>query len=229
MPAVPRVEGTEHLNVSREQVWRLLNDPDTLAASIPGCRGFERDAEAERRYRTAIKVAVGAVTGVYEGTVEYTDVAEPERCTIVVAGKGDKGTIDGKGAITLAPSAGGTEVGYEGEFKLTGPVAGVGQRMAPGVSRKMIVETLRNLERHAEPDAPAAAAGPAGGPTSVGDAAQDGDAVAGEAKPGPTAARPEPSPVDAAFRPFALSPGAAFVAGLIIGGALGAALVALRR
>ena len=131
-------------------VWRLLNDPDTLAASIPAAPASSATATAEHRYRTAIKVAVGPVTGVYEGTVEYLDVAEPERCTIVVAGKGDKGTIEGRGAITLAESDGGTAVGYVGDFKLTGPVAGVGQRMAPGVSRKMIVETLRNLERHGE-------------------------------------------------------------------------------
>jgi DNA-binding HxlR family transcriptional regulator len=29
----------------------------------------------------------------------------------------------------------------------------VGQRMAPGVSRRMIVDTLRNLERHGSPAA----------------------------------------------------------------------------
>src|ERR687891_1594279 len=152
---MPKVEGNEQLGLDRAEVWRLLNDPDTLAASIPGCGGFERDADAAHRYRTAITVAVGPVTGVYEGTVEYLDVAEPERCTIVVSGKGDKGTIDGRGEITLAAHDGGTEVGYVGDFKLTGPVAGVGQRMAPGVSRKMIVETLHNLERHgvSSPDA----------------------------------------------------------------------------
>jgi uncharacterized protein len=199
---VPRVEGSEHLKVDRAELWRLLNDPDTLAASIPGCRGFERDGDAEHRYRTAIKVAVGAVTGVYEGTVEYTDVSEPERCTIVVAGKGDKGTIDGRGAITLAPGDGGTEVAYDGEFKLTGPVAGVGQRMAPGVSRKMIVETLRNLERHGES---------AVAPTATEEAE----------RPVPPRGADEP------FRPLAISPGVAFAAGCVVGGIVGALIVAI--
>jgi uncharacterized protein len=219
---VPRVKGSEHLKLSRQDVWRLLNDPDTLAASIPGCRGFERDPESEHRYRTAIKVAVGAVTGVYEGTVEYSDVAEPERCTILVSGKGDKGTIDGRGAITLAPSEAGTDVGYEGEFKITGPVAGVGQRMAPGVSRKMIVETLRNLERHATP-----AVAPVGPESSVATkAVEEQHPTAGRVEASDGAARPESQPVDEAFRPFTVSPAVAFVAGVIVGGAIGAALVA---
>jgi carbon monoxide dehydrogenase subunit G len=227
MHQMPRVKGTERLNASRQEVWRLLNDPDTLAASIPGCRGFERDSETDHRYRTAIKVAVGPVTGVYEGTVEYTEVAEPERCTIVVAGKGDKGTIEGKGAITLAPSDGSTEVSYEGEFKLTGPVAGVGQRMAPGVSRKMIVETLRNLERRAQPDAAPTVTEDVGDVRPVAETAQERDAAVRKTEPSGAPTRAEPESVDEVFRPFAISPAAAFVAGLIVGGALGAALVAL--
>ena len=124
----------------------MLNDPETLGAAIPGCRGFERDAEAEHRFRTAITVAVGAVRGVYEGTVAYEEVEEPKRCTIVVAARGDKGAIDGSGAIELEERADATEVAYRGDFKLTWPVAGIGQRMAPGISRKLIVQTLRNLE-----------------------------------------------------------------------------------
>lgn len=259
---MPRVEGTEQLELPRAVLWRLLNDPATLASSIPGCRGFERDRDAEHRYRTAIKVAVGAVTGVYEGTVEYVDVAGPERCTIVVAGKGDKGTIDGRGAITLADRGNATEVGYQGEFKLTGPVAAVGQRMAPGMSRKMIVETLRNLERHGEGTAaPAPAATVDGGTSGTGGApgsepaaepttspqaeptaspqaeptAATGDEPTAEAASAPrAAAAPSAAPASPpaaasaeAFRPFAVSPGVAFVAGCLVGAAIGGGLAVL--
>jgi carbon monoxide dehydrogenase subunit G len=213
---MPKVEGTELLSLPRAEVWRLLNEPDTLAASIPGCRGFDRDADAAHRYLTAIKVAVGPVTGVYEGTVEYLDVAEPERCTIVVSGKGDKGSIDGRGAITLSESGEGTEVGYVGDFKLTGPVAGVGQRMAPGVSRKMIVETLRNLERHGESPRPEpdAAAEPGAAPPESGPApatSADGSRAAGA-----------PAPSAGEFRPLSISPMAAFAAGCALGLLIGA-------
>jgi uncharacterized protein len=218
---MPRVEGTESLRVPRPQLWRLLNDPDTLAASIPGCRGFERDDTGDHRYRTAIKVAVGAVTGVYEGTVEYVDVEEPERCTIVVSGKGDKGTIDGRGAIRLAEDGDATDVAYEGEFKLTGPVAGVGQRMAPGVSRKMIVETLRNLERHGQAETPAAPrpAEPGPAPASV-------ETAPTEPTPSKPPATP-PEPAADAFRPIAISPAMAFAAGCVVGGLIVGVLVAV--
>jgi carbon monoxide dehydrogenase subunit G len=209
---MPKVEGSERLKLARDEVWRLLNDPDTLGASIPGCRGFERDAGAEHRYRTAIKVAVGAVTGVYEGTVEYTDVSEPERCTIKVDGKGSKGTIEGTGAITLTEADDGTDVGYTGDFKITGPVAGVGQRMAPGLSRKMIVETLHNLEQRGL--AAGATAAPGGG---------DSQPAPPPAASPSASAPPEPD----AFRPITISPLVAFSVGCVVGGAIVAVLVAL--
>jgi len=156
-----RVDGSETLALPRERVWALLNDPETLGAAIPGCHGLEREDGEEHRYRTTIAVAVGAVKGVYEGTVLYADIQEPERCTIKVSGRGDKGTIDGQGAIELrAAGDDSTEVAYRGEFKITGPVAGVGQRLAPGISRKMIVETLRNLERAGDMPVPDAGDAP---------------------------------------------------------------------
>ncbi len=168
-----RVDGSETLALPRERVWELLNDPDTLGAAIPGCHGLERVEGEEHLYKTAIAVAIGAVKGVYEGTVLYADISEPERCTIKVSGRGDKGTIDGQGAIELREADAGTEVVYRGEFKLTGPVAGIGQRLAPGVSRKMIIETLRNLESSGAPAAEADEA--AAEPTA--DAAGDGTAA----------------------------------------------------
>jgi uncharacterized protein len=197
-----RVEGNELLDLPRDEVWRLLNDPDSLGASIPGCRGFDRDGDSEHRYRTAITVAVGAVKGVYEGTVEYVDVQEPERCTIVVSGRGDKGTIDGRGEITLEPRERQTDVGYSGDFKLTGPVAGVGQRLAPGISRKMIVETLRNLEQR-------------GTAPTAGEAAPPPAAEA-DSPPVHPSADPATAPAES-FQPFGVSRAPAFAACLLTG------------
>ena len=208
-----RVEGSETLTLSRERVWELLNDPAMLGVAIPGCHGLEREDGEEHRYRTAITVAIGAVKGVYEGTVLYADIEEPERCTIKVSGRGDKGTIDGEGKIELRePAPGSTDVAYRGEFKITGPVAGVGQRLAPGISRKMIVETLRNLEAQgagsetveAAPDPSVQTVTPAAGHES------------GQPRPGATPA-PSPEP----FNPIAAPSWARVAVPLIIGLLLG--------
>lgn len=210
-----RVDGSETLALPRERVWALLNDPEVLGAAIPGCHGLEREAGEEHRYRTAITVAIGAVTGVYEGTVIYADIEEPERCTIKVSGRGDKGTIDGQGEIELLASGDDTEVAYRGEFKLTGPVAGIGQRLAPGVSRKMIIETLHNLERSGAASEPAAAGE---SPSEDATAGPPAPAGGGTADGGPSTPR-EVEPFDPT--PAWVRPAGLLVLGLVVGFVIG--------
>jgi uncharacterized protein len=209
-----KVEGSETLSLPRTEVWRRLNDPDILAESIPGCSGFELIGRDE--FQTSITVVVGPVRGAYAGTVRYLDVEAPERCTIAVQGRGDKGTIQGEGKIALGESGTNTEVSYTGTFKLTGPVAGVGQRLAPGISRRMIIDTLRNLES-ALGDA-ALEAGHSAQPSS----AQPSAAGAAEPRGAPGAATKQVSPVidgrrSTEFRPFALPGWALFALGVAIG------------
>lgn len=218
-----RVEGSETLKLPREELWRRLNDPDVLGASIPGCHGFEREQDSEHRYRTSISVAIGAVKGVYDGTVAYAHIAEPERCTIEVSGRGDKGTIDGEGAIELRPDGKHTEVAYRGEFKLTGPVAGVGQRLAPGVSRKMIVETLRGLEHWERVPAGGVPESATAAPAAAETPAPSARAIprpAAEAPPqalGRPTSRPEPEP----FNPVVIPDWARFAVAMTIGLVIG--------
>lgn len=212
-----KVDGSETLSLSRERVWALLNDPEMLGAAIPGCHGLEREEGEEHRYRTAIAVAVGAVNGVYEGTVLYADIEEPERCTIKVSGRGDKGTIDGQGKIELLARGDDTEVAYRGEFKLTGPVAGIGQRLAPGVSRKMIIETLRNLERSGTAPQPPAAddVEPPEGASAAPPTPAGGGELDGGPSPPPRAVEPF-DPVPAWVRPAGL-----LALGLVVGFVIG--------
>lgn len=214
---MPSIKGSEILALPRERVWELFNDPEALGVAIPGCHGLERDGNEEHRYRTSIAVAIGAVKGVYEGTVTYVDIVEPERATVKLSARGDKGTIDGQGAIELREEEAGTEVTYQGDFKLTGPVAGLGQRLAPGVSRKMIVETLRNLERNGKPPAPDEAASSEAAPaTGAGDRPPTRESEAAPRSP-VTASEVEPfSPVPQWVQPVGM-----LVLGLVVGFVIG--------
>jgi carbon monoxide dehydrogenase subunit G len=140
---VPQIEGSEHLALSVDELWRRLNEPSVLGQAIPGCR--EMTADGEGQFRTTLDIAVGAVRGTYDGVVCYRDLEPPQHCTIAIDGKGTHGSIQGHGKLSLVPTADGTTVEYVGKFDIQGRVAGVGARVISGVSRKLIVETLRNL------------------------------------------------------------------------------------
>ncbi len=160
---MPRVTGERMLAGPPERVWALLTDASELARAMPGAG--EVEPEDGRTFRTTISLAVGPVKDTYEGRLAYEDEQPPTACTIVVETKGKSGRVTGRGAMRLEPRDGeGTLVCYEGDFKVSGPVAGVGQRMIAGVARKTIERTLDGIGRRlteapeAAPEQPAAAA-----------------------------------------------------------------------
>ena len=155
------VTGERILAAPPERVWGLLTDANELARAMPGAGAVE--PENGRSFRTTISLQVGPVKDTYEGRLGYEDERPPTACTIVVETKGRSGRMAGRGAMQLESHDGEqTLLRYDGDFKVSGAVAGVGQRMIAGVARRTIERTLdgigRRLTDKSEPaTAPAAA------------------------------------------------------------------------
>jgi putrescine---pyruvate transaminase len=157
---MPRVTGERVLAAPPERVWTLLTDANELARAMPGAGDVE--PENGRSFRTTISLQVGPVKDTYEGHLGYEDEQPPNACTIVVETKGRSGRMAGRGAMRLESHDGEqTLLRYDGDFKVSGPVAGVGQRMIAGVARKTIERTLDGIGRRlGDEPAPRAAAEP---------------------------------------------------------------------
>ena len=159
---MPHVCGERMLAAQPDQVWALLTDAAELARAMPGAG--EVETEEGRSFRTTITLAVGPVKDTYESRLAYEDEQRPTKCTIVIETKGRSGRAIGRGAMWLDPQDGhATLLRYEGDFKVSGMVAGVGQRMIAGVARKTIERTLDGIGRRlgdASEPAPAASAAP---------------------------------------------------------------------
>jgi len=162
---MPRVTGERILAGPPEQVWALLTDAAELARAMPGAG--EVEAAEGRSFRTTISLAVGPVKDTYEGRLAYEDEHPPTACTIVVETKGRSGQVAGRGAMRLEPRDGeATFLRYEGDFKVSGAVAGVGQRMIAGVARKTIERTLDGIGRRLS-DVPEPVSEPPAAPTTA--------------------------------------------------------------
>jgi putrescine aminotransferase len=143
---MPRVTGERVLAGPPARVWALLTDAAELARAMPGAGEVEH-AEG-RSFRTTISLAVGPVKDTYQSRLAYEDEQPPTACTIVVETKGRSGQVAGRGVMRLEPRDGeATFLRYEGDFKVSGAVAGVGQRMIAGVARKTIERTLDGIGR----------------------------------------------------------------------------------
>jgi carbon monoxide dehydrogenase subunit G len=139
-----KIEGTHHLNAPRDRVYSALIDPEVLQRCIPGCERLEKTAE--NSYSATIRTGIGAIKGVFTGTVRLEDMRPPEHYRIVVEGKGAPGFLKGSGNLDLEEQGEGTLIRYTGDLQLGGTLASVGQRMIQASAKMMASQFFTALE-----------------------------------------------------------------------------------
>jgi len=132
-------------------VWERLNDPRVLKACTPGLERLEpRDPD---HFDAVLEVKLPAITGRFEGTLDYLERQPPDRVRLRVQGKGPVGFVDGEVALALEAADEGTSVHYSADVQVGGQVARLGQRMLSGVTREMAGQFFSAFERW-RPEAP---------------------------------------------------------------------------
>ena len=136
-----KLAGQHILPASQDVVWRALLDPDVLARTLPGCESL--DPVGPDAYRMQMKLAIASVQGLFDGKVSITEQDPPHSYRLNVEGRGKIGFVNGGGLLRLEPSGSGGEslatlVHYEGEVKVGGMIASVGQRLLDMTSKMMI-------------------------------------------------------------------------------------------
>jgi len=131
-----QITGSYRFSAPATRVWDLLMDTTAIAGCVPGCQ--ELTPIGENRYRAKLAVAVAAITGNYEATIELADQSAPHGYTLRVDGQGRAGFVKGASRIDLAEEGEVTRVDVTSDVQIGGPVARVGQRLLEGVGRTMM-------------------------------------------------------------------------------------------
>ncbi|HLE52672.1 MAG TPA: carbon monoxide dehydrogenase subunit G [Anaerolineales bacterium] len=130
----------------REEVWKLIRDPEVLSTALPGTQSLEQVSENE--YQGEMNVRVGPVGGVFMGRLTVSDEVPPESLTMTVEGKGKPGFLNGSGHVQLiAQEDGRTLMKYDGEVQIGGRLASVGQRLIDTASKSIIGQALDTLNQ----------------------------------------------------------------------------------
>jgi uncharacterized protein len=116
------------IEAPREKVWIALNDPQVLAASIPGCEELTQHSPTENHARVLIKL--GPVRARFVGKIRMSDIRPNEGCTLDFEGSGGAaGFAKGRSTIRLASEAAGTRVFYTAQASVGGKLGQIGGRM----------------------------------------------------------------------------------------------------
>jgi len=154
-----KLSGEHEFRHSREDVWRALLDPDALAATLPGARRLEPTGPDE--YALSVDVGVGSVKGTYDGTFSLADKVDGEACTVRASASGRPGSVTTEARMRLQGDDR-ARLSYEADATVTGPLAGVGQRLMAAAARRTTEQFLQALDDYIEaPPAVRAEAPPA--------------------------------------------------------------------
>ncbi|MBU3738286.1 MAG: carbon monoxide dehydrogenase subunit G [Rhodoferax sp.] len=173
------MQASRPLNVTQQQAWDALNDPEVLKACIPGCDKVE--ASGENQYAIGMALKIGPVSARFSGKITLQDIQPPHSYTLRFEGQGGPaGFGKGDAQVTLTPSEQGTLLAYTVHASVGGKVAQLGQRLIDGAAKSMAEDFFKRFDdemqrRHpaavapalAPAPAPVAAAGPLGLPVAA--------------------------------------------------------------
>jgi 2-furoyl-CoA dehydrogenase large subunit len=139
------VHGSRTLASARAAVFDAICDPETLLAVIPGCRAIERVGETE--YRGEIALRLPGIVGTYRTTVRLVETDRPEQGRLEGEVVGSLGTIEGLATFRLTETPdNGTTVEYDGQARISGPLARLDGRFVEGLAGSLIGQGLDNLD-----------------------------------------------------------------------------------
>lgn len=117
-------------------VWSFLTDANRIAQCLPGCQKLEQTGEGS--YDLQMRFGVGAISGIFTGSIRLHDLQPTSEYQMTVGGTGSPGFVNGEGTVRLSPAGEGTILRYYGDVNAGGPIASLGQRMIGGAARMVI-------------------------------------------------------------------------------------------
>ena len=79
-----KLSGSYQINLSKEKVWKALNDPEILKQAIPGCEEFIKNSDTE--FTATATNKIGPFNASFTGDIELTDLNPPNSYKITGSG-----------------------------------------------------------------------------------------------------------------------------------------------
>ena len=130
------MSGEVQINAPRAEVYKKLNDAETLKASITGCEELVKTSDTG--FQATVTMKIGPVKARWKGKVTLSDLDPPNGYKITGEGEGGvAGFAKGAAAVHLSEKDGGTLLKYDVEAQIGGKLAQLGQRLIVGAAKKM--------------------------------------------------------------------------------------------
>jgi carbon monoxide dehydrogenase subunit G len=143
-----RVAGERAFTAPREAVWRVLNDPASMAAMMPGVESF--DVQDDRHWKANVKIPLGLGALGMTMDMEKIEEREPEFARLSIKGNGVGAILSMNTAFNLSEEGGGTKMDWEAEVRIAGPVGSMGQRVLQPIVNQQVQHVLGALDEQVQ-------------------------------------------------------------------------------
>ena len=143
-----KVEGEREFRAPRDTVWRVLNSPENMAKLMPGVESF--DIADDRHWTANVKVPLGLGALSMSMSFEKAEERAPEYAKLVAKGNGVGAIMNMETAFHLSEAAGGTQMKWEADVKIAGPVGSMGQRVLQPIVNQQVQNVLNALDKQVQ-------------------------------------------------------------------------------
>jgi carbon monoxide dehydrogenase subunit G len=144
-----QLAGKHLLHAAPAKVWATLMNKDTLVHIVPGVSRLEQTGD--HTFKSILDIKLGPVNGSFTGNLQLDDLQEPNAFTLKAQQNSKIGNANAAIAINLTPVGDNdTEIAFDGDVKLSGMLASLGNRVMGGVSNTLTRQFFSNLEKELE-------------------------------------------------------------------------------
>jgi carbon monoxide dehydrogenase subunit G len=139
-----KVTGERAFQAPRSTVWEVLNDPSRMAKTMPGVESF--DIHDDKRWSAHVKIPLGLGGLRMSIDFEKTEEREPEFAKLHAKGNGVGAIMNMDTAFNLSEAVEGTNMRWEADVHILGPVASMGQRVLQPIVNQQVSHVLAALD-----------------------------------------------------------------------------------
>jgi carbon monoxide dehydrogenase subunit G len=142
------VSGERSFAAPREAVWRVMNDPASMAKTMPGVESFE--VHDEKRWTANVKIPLGLGGLKMKVDMDKVEEREPEHAALKIKGNGVGAMLSMLTSFDLSEEEGGTLMKWTADVKIAGPVGSMGQRVIQPIVNQQVAHVLAALDREVQ-------------------------------------------------------------------------------
>jgi carbon monoxide dehydrogenase subunit G len=140
------VSGDRTFAASRSAVWQVLNDPESMAKTMPGVESFT--VHDPTRWTANVKIPLGLGGLRMKVDMDKLEEREPAFAKLAIKGQGVGAMLRMETQFELSDAdGGGTAMHWQADVRIAGPVGSMGQRVLQPIVNQQVQHVLNALDR----------------------------------------------------------------------------------